>query len=51
MLPAYYQAYMNNLLLIGTFVVHPAHREHRRINYVFYVPMWLLLIVFYSLPE
>jgi len=23
MLPAYYQAYMNNLLLIGTFVVHP----------------------------
>jgi len=23
MLPVYYQTYMNSLLLIGTFVVHP----------------------------
>jgi hypothetical protein len=25
MLAAYYQTYMNNLLLIGTFVVHPSN--------------------------
>ena len=36
MLPAYYQAYMNNLLLIGTFVVHPSagkQKENRQARY------------------